>query len=347
MPSTITSRHASFDIGSGMTKMVVAEVQNCKETSSVSKPKIKILHEHAVEIHLARDLERTGTAVLSEEVLTQAESVLSNMAEICQSRFMVPKENMIGFGTQVFRSAENGEQFLALISQKLGVRISVISQNQESAIGFATANALLPETVNKEDVICWDSGGASFQLSTASGKTLEGRLGSAIVCGMISKIKGIPVTESPNPVSENEVHQLDENIMNYMLENFAELENFWSKKWKCPNRRVVGISGKTCIFATCMHALNSKLNPDLQLRGKLTPNPHMSFEEVEKIRAILIGRKDEEFRELGFMQVQMIIPKLALLRAVMKFFNINTVEYVPSTGGCIGFLSLKLKTQIQ
>ena len=80
---------------------------------------------------------------------------------------------MVGCATAVFRSAENGEEVLERVRSEIEIDVQMVSQELEGRLGFLTAKAVGPADVKAEELIAWDSGGGSFQITNNSGKVGE------------------------------------------------------------------------------------------------------------------------------------------------------------------------------
>merc|ERR1719273_2375254 len=95
-------------------------------------------------------------------------------------------ENIRGGGTAVFRNANNGSKILRRIQEEFGINVRCISQQEEGEIGFLTAVGSFKDdngrSVDRNKIICWDTGGASYQITTPSKQgyhVYEGCLGSS------------------------------------------------------------------------------------------------------------------------------------------------------------------------
>jgi hypothetical protein len=79
----------------------------------------------------------------------------------------------VAVATAAFRDATNGEAVAAQLAHELGIAVQVLAQADESTLGFQSAvsaaadgGELDEEGSTLNDVIVWDFGGGSFQLST-------------------------------------------------------------------------------------------------------------------------------------------------------------------------------------
>jgi exopolyphosphatase/guanosine-5'-triphosphate,3'-diphosphate pyrophosphatase len=173
MQSTSLVRRAVIDMGSGTTKLLVAEVDSTLRVLRSS------LYDEEREVFLAHDLSKqreklkiaAGSSVpLSEEIQKDAIATVSSYVAIAK-KYGVKREDITGFATAVFREASNATEVLQRIKKETGVSIAVISQQREGEVGFYTAKAMVPlvhpelSSMEDKNLCVWDSGGASFQLT--------------------------------------------------------------------------------------------------------------------------------------------------------------------------------------
>src|SRR3989338_4419118 len=126
---------ASFDIGSGATKLTIARVQEEADGLVVKE----VLFEEQTEVLYGHDLKQCAqddpAKQLSEDILKYGERVIAKYRAICLSeRYRVSR--IVGIATAVFREAHNGASFLQHIQSHFGMTIHLISQEQEAVLGF-------------------------------------------------------------------------------------------------------------------------------------------------------------------------------------------------------------------
>ena len=149
----VVVRRAAFDIGSGATKLLVADVD---ENSGVvvGTPLL------AVERPLAFKADsQANRGRLSDGI---CEMGLELMRSLSREARALGAHEACGIATEVFRTAPNGLEYLESIRAACGVRVRVLSQSDESRLGLATAEALCGGAGGH--IISWDSGGGSFQI---------------------------------------------------------------------------------------------------------------------------------------------------------------------------------------
>ncbi|MBS0654103.1 MAG: hypothetical protein JSR39_11330, partial [Verrucomicrobia bacterium] len=166
-PKTIT--RAAVDVGSGSIKLTVAKVdaQNGKIH--------EILYSEEHPVPFKRDMQVGGKSILSDKVQKVAFETLSNLQK--ELTIHRPTE-WKGIATAASRQAKNAHEMFKKIHEDLGIHVSIISQNEEGRLGFATAAAV--SKIPHENLIAVDSGSGSFQITTLIDgqlEVIEGELG--------------------------------------------------------------------------------------------------------------------------------------------------------------------------
>jgi|EP01043_Picozoa_sp_COSAG02_P006828 exopolyphosphatase/guanosine-5'-triphosphate,3'-diphosphate pyrophosphatase len=201
-------RRAAFDIGSGMSKMQVSDID-----LSAGRVVATLFAEER-EVLFAADWKASGErSELSEEIQMRGLEVLGALRQIASE---LGATQMRGVATEVFRKASNGDLYLERVAQQLGIFASVIAQTEEARLGWLTAVAALPAGEDASKVVAWDSGGGSFQVSARPGGQeivcYNGAWGSTVATeALMARIQGVEYTgggSSPNPVNTDEAERL-------------------------------------------------------------------------------------------------------------------------------------------
>eukprot|EP00908_Phaeocystis_cordata_P008216 Transcript_1888.p1 GENE.Transcript_1888~~Transcript_1888.p1 ORF type:complete len:482 (+),score=103.60 Transcript_1888:119-1564(+) len=207
LPEGEVQRRAAFDIGSGATKLMIADVD--VESGTIGT----VVHSAERTVKYALDWKKHGA--LSEDVQAEGIKALHAlrtevMAAGCTAYTAI--------ATEVFRKAPNGAAFLSRVRAELGLEVELLTQEEEARLGFRTAVALGRR--GAAATVAWDSGGASFQFSSegaaasSAGAPLRayvGALGSSVAtAAMIEQVQGasLDTTPTPNPVAAEEAHRL-------------------------------------------------------------------------------------------------------------------------------------------
>jgi len=149
---------AAFDVGSGSTKLKVAEVNVCANQIT------KILLDAKEPITYSDDLaagKPLGRSGFSETIMMQGTAAIARLK--AKADALHPDEYR-AVATAAFREADNAESYLKQVAQKTGLEIHIISQEKEANVGFMAAVATLRS--NPLHTVSWDIGGGSMQIST-------------------------------------------------------------------------------------------------------------------------------------------------------------------------------------
>jgi exopolyphosphatase/guanosine-5'-triphosphate,3'-diphosphate pyrophosphatase len=152
------SRCAVVDLGSNSVRLVIYEGQ--------ARNPVQIFNEKAV-LRLAKGMTKTGR--LDEAALQQTETVLRRYAAIARAMGASPFDVL---ATSAVRDAENGGEFVRLMTQRLPeMRITVLSGEQEAALSAEGVLCGIPGA----DGVLADLGGGSLELVRLE----SGRVGQA------------------------------------------------------------------------------------------------------------------------------------------------------------------------
>lgn len=300
---------ASLDIGSGETKITVGDV------NPVDNKITKIWHQSFKAVELRKDLGASKDGCLSQDIEKMLIKTLKEMQwEVhthCPSKW-------VGVATSVFRTAKNGKEFLARVQEATGVKIHIIPQVEEGAIGFATAVAASGES--PENILAWDSGSGSFQISSLiDGKVeiygAEFAMVPALESLLSIRQQTISKDVSPNPVSNDEALAL----IGVILKKLPQLPS-----WLVENHKkviTIGGLGGTSIFSIGMRATGSSTINKKEVLGAILQN---------------CGKSDEQLSH--FPNAKEVVVGLVLLYAVMEHCGFEEVSFCKTNGSCEGLL---------
>eukprot|EP00667_Euglena_gracilis_P017796 EG_transcript_18796 len=307
-PSGHVVTRAAFDIGSGMTKLLVAEVDVQPAHTALTR----ILLSDDTEIMLRRDLLQQpggGRPAFSAAIQAQLYDQLAAYKRTARS---LGATQFAAVATAAFRETSNGDALLDRIRNGLAIPVAVISQAMEGQLGFFTASVVCPDAP-PEQLVVWDSGGGSFQVTTLYKGDVEmygAAVGSSVATvALVEAVQGHPYAgQSPNPVALDEAEALHE----YLLDRLPEPPIWLRAKVLQQDVVVVGIGGSSSIF-----------NLALQVIG------HQEFtaQEVWTHVRFLVNQTDAQLS--WYPQRDMVLPKLVLMAAVMRKCGIPRVRYCP------------------
>lgn len=202
----------------------------------------------------------------------------------------------------------------------------------EGLVGFRSAAALSPPGADLSRVLCWDSGGASFQIcglvpgagaprSPVDIDVYRGPLGSTPVTTLMLEVQGKALAPgaTPNPARAEDAAALGGRIACALPAAPA-----WLTARAARGDVVVAIGGPTSAFRVA-HTLC----------GGAT---RLSREDVWGALSRALGQTDEQLAAVP--QADQIVPKLVLLWQVMGHCGFGAFEYASSpSGGCPGVMT--------
>lgn len=291
-------RRAVFDIGSGSTKMLVADV-NVK-TGMI----VKTIHEEAEQVSYKLDLDKSKDNRFSQEIRDQGVLMLAKMK---WSAIQKNATQFSGVATEAFRKAANGEEFATYITRVLGIYVTIIPQEKEAILGFYAATA---DEEKKSDCVVWDIGGGSMQITAQVNNQFEiyqGKLASqSLATYIIEKIqkKDIKVVSSPNPISQKDY----ENALNYVKDEAFTLKPALVSKLNNPNTQILGIGG--------VHYYSVRPQINKESKG-------YTLEELNKTLAKQLGKTDAE---IGGQYASTEVGNLILVKGFMEALKIGKVK---------------------
>ena len=236
-PKPIT--RAAIDVGSGSIKVTVAKVDS--RNGEINK----ILYSEEHPIPFKRDIQVGGNSQLSDKIQTVAFEKLKDLKE--ELSVHRPTE-WKGIATAASRQATNAREMYEKINRDLGIDISIISQNEEGRLGFATAAAV--SKIPQEQLIAVDSGSGSFQVTTLIDNELsviEGELGYIPSLETLMEIRGekLDLNTPPAPVTLEEAKLLVQR----MGDKMPTIPNAFTEKFQNTDPSIVGIGNENFIFA--------------------------------------------------------------------------------------------------
>ncbi|CAK0815350.1 unnamed protein product [Prorocentrum cordatum] len=311
-------RRASFDIGSGATKLMVADVE--------LGPPARIMEVHfaqEVPVGFMMALRQSGDGTLSPAIQDQGMEVMRALVAKCQE-LAVGAGSRCAVATEVFRKASNGADYLRRVKEELGLEAPIVTQEAEARLGFLTAVAL--QGRQEEEVVCWDSGGGSFQVTSTDPcggplRTFLGALGSGNSLAMlVEDVQRHSFAEhpSPNPVSGVDAAALVARMRACLSEPPSWLRG----------ARVTAIGGPNSMF---------------QLAADILGSSTYTGDNVREALGRVVGRTDGDLAT-SYCQgddrepPSLCVPKICLLLAVVEHCGLAEVSFQQAIGSCAGLL---------
>jgi exopolyphosphatase/guanosine-5'-triphosphate,3'-diphosphate pyrophosphatase len=199
-------RRAAIDIGSGGTKVAVADVDT--ETNQI----VQIVLDTSFSVPYQASLDKSLDGTFDQETKALGLTTFKEIRKIAD-QYQVQK--VMAIATSAFRKANNSKGFILEIEKESGIKVQIISQREEGEIAFFSA--LASGEFNPEESIIWDIGTGSLQITTANmsdGLTvyMGEQMGSvAFKNYIISAVQENDAedTISPNPISEEDLKTAD------------------------------------------------------------------------------------------------------------------------------------------
>lgn len=335
-------RRAAFDIGSGSSKVLVADV-SVATGIIIGDP----IYEIELPCAYKADSQQQPDGSLSSGIIEQGLAVVESLAAVALEHGAT---EAYGVATEVFRTAPNGMDFLSRVAERTGVAVATISQEREARLGLATAEALLggPRLVHA----AWDSGGGSFQI-TARGegpqadgaidavplRTYVGKLGTGPAFHRLTTVqhKAYESTTAVNPASAKDAAAL----VSVLIKELPP-----APEW-LQGASIIAIGGWNCLFATTLRALRSLVAAEAYTDGGDADGAAGSFTLADARRALsaVCGQTDEQLLVVSGSSKEaesprFVVPKIALLVAVASQLGLERIRFVPATGGCAGLMAL-------
>lgn len=224
---------AAIDIGSGATKLRVAEV-------NLKSHKIeRILYTESFAVPYQEELEKSHNNTLSEEVMQIGFDALKKSHDIAMQ---YNAKKVVAVATAAFRTAANAPEFIQRIKRDAGIDVYVIDQKLEGELAFEAAKAQVD--IPLMNLIVWDIGGGSLQLTTLDPKgnlaVFKSSMASVPFKNLI--IQNVQKRNpkqyvTPNPMTIEQIQLANQEAK----EIAKKVDNFFRNKLSNPNSLVVGV----------------------------------------------------------------------------------------------------------
>lgn len=199
-------RRAAIDVGSGGTKLAIADVDT--ETNQI----VQILLDTSYPVPYQASLDKSEDGTFDVKTKELGLETFKDIREIAD-QYQVEKVTAIA--TSAFRKANNSKAFISEIEKLTEIRVQVIPQREEGEIAFFSA--LATGEFNSEEVVVWDIGTGSLQITTANSSDgltvyMGEQMGSvAFKNYIVDAIQENDVEDvsSPNPMSEEDLKAAD------------------------------------------------------------------------------------------------------------------------------------------
>lgn len=212
-------RRAAINIGSGGTKLAVADV----ETDSNEIVQVFFETSFSVPYQASLDKSFDGTFDLETKQLG-----LKTFKEIKEITDQYQVQKIVAIATSAFRKANDAKKFVKEIKKQTGIQVEIIPQREEGEIAFFSA--LATGECLREEAVVWDIGTGSLQITTAH--EAEGlsvymgeQMGSvAFKNFIVSAVQENEEQVSPNPISENDLKMADSYARSFARKAYPNIK---------------------------------------------------------------------------------------------------------------------------
>jgi exopolyphosphatase/guanosine-5'-triphosphate,3'-diphosphate pyrophosphatase len=161
-----------LDVGSNTVHMLVVDAhQGARPLPAFS---------HKVDLRLSAQLEDGNR--LSDEGAERLGSIVTEALRIAEDKGV---EDFLAFATSAVRDAVNGEAVLDEIADKTGVRIKVLSGENEARLTFLAARRWLGWSAGR--LLIFDIGGGSLEMATGPDEDPEAAMSLPLGAGRLTR----------------------------------------------------------------------------------------------------------------------------------------------------------------
>ena len=285
------SRKAVIDVGSSSIKFFLGELS---EDGSLKT----IVDENDIQ-RIAEGLRETGE--ISPAAMERNIQALSRFAKKAVEN---GADEIICIGTMALRNATNAVDFLKKAREACGVKVKVISGEEEARLSYLAVLSGLP--MQDEKIVIFDTGGGSTEFVFGEGSTVSKRFSV--------DIGNIRITEKffkNDPVTQEEVEAAAKEIENIFTRYDVRGEI----------NQLVGMGGTVTAMGAVKHKMEI-YKPEVIHGSKL------SLDDIEAQVLDYSNKTIEERRQIVGLQpkrADVILAGSCILRAILKLLGANEV----------------------
>jgi exopolyphosphatase / guanosine-5'-triphosphate,3'-diphosphate pyrophosphatase len=284
-------RYAVIDVGTNSVKFHVAERRADGE--------LRTIVDRADITRLGEGLDESGR--LAAEPIRRTVAAIDAMVEEAHRDGAVA---VAAVGTAGLRVAPNSADLVDAVRSETGVRIEVISGEEEGQLAYRAATTSLP--VARGSLVVFDSGGGSTQFSFGHGSQVEERFSLDVGAVRIAERYRLA-----GAVSEDELKAALAGVA-------AELGRLDARP--VPDA-VVGMGGTVTNLAAVKHGLE-RYDPDV-VQGTV-----LDLAEIDRQIELYRGRSSEQRGEIAGLQparAEVILAGACIVRTVLTTLRQETV----------------------
>lgn len=284
-------RIGAIDIGTNSCRLLIADYINSN---------FKVLKQGLTITRLGEGVDSTGR--LKEKAMNRVEKALENYAVELEN-YGVNKTKVVG--TSALRDVGNASILLDRVYRKIGMRIEIISGEEEAAYNYQ--GAVLDLLVD-DDVILIDIGGGSTEFIWQDNDSI---IYKSLNMGSV-RMTERHLKNTSRPISENELLAIEQDVSKIIIDKL---------NIKKKSLQAVGLGGTI----TTLAAINQKLfdyDPDK------VHNYRISYGEINDIKQELVGMPLQQRKSVPGLQpgrADVIIAGIVILQVIMKELSLDKV----------------------
>lgn len=284
------TRAAAVDCGTNSIRLLIADVDGSSVVDVVREMRI---------VRLGQGVDATGR--FADEALKRVFDACDEFAELIDEHGPMPVRFV---ATSATRDAENRDEFIAGVKERLGVAPEVISGEEEASLSFLGASAGVSSRVEgglPQPVLVMDLGGGSTELVVGSGTA-----GS----GFSMNIGCVRMTErhiTADPISDEQIAAVEADV-DAAFDEAAQHVDIASA------RALVGVAGTITTLTAAALELDAYV-PDA-IHGA-----QLSSDEVSRTVQSLIEMASDERAKLPYMhpgRVDVIVGGAIVYRRLIR-----------------------------
>lgn len=305
---------AAIEIGSGKIRLCIADL------SQSGIDKIDVEKEQALNF---ADFAHQNQGILSEKIREEALKVLSEYKKIALQLSVVKCR---AFATDIFRDrkkAVNGQEFINDLSQALDIPIVIIDQDTEGRLGYLTIAHIVSKyfpPISEEQLVTWDSGRSSAQLTAKKNRKFEVYQNPFGVVPIQKMLEELRAQRNQRQLTLNPISTLEINEM--------------IKKLKSEGNPASSELAKVFATGTVVRKYSSKM---LVRTFQVDANRVLKKEEVKDAMDRFAGKTDAQIIHMtgGYPDVDppMLMMSLFGMYAIMDRFSIASIQFAETPAG--------------
>lgn len=310
--------HAVIDIGTNTIILLVVKVKGKKVE--------EVLHDEAIITRLGQAL--TENHFFLSPAMDRTTATLQKFAETCE-KFKVKK--IVAVGTAACRIAANASVFINRVKKETGIKIQVISGDQEAE--FAFASVWNDFGAKHKKIIVVDIGGGSTEIITGPMPKKQG-LPDNVISLHLGSVRFTEQYITRDPITQEEFARLQLAVKNAIAD---ELDDFYPKDFDPTQYTLVATAGT----ATTLAAMDKKLT---KYSSKKIQGTKLTLDNLEKLIDELAAKSIAERQKMPGLEplrADVILTGALILRETMTYFK-QTETLISDRGLRFGVLAKKI-----